>query len=70
VRTSRADLINVARIDRFVGNGDGTLTLTLSDSTHVRVSRRRAAQIKRALDEIPRTSWSNEVIGPIRLRLT
>ena len=51
VRTSRADLVNVARIDRFVSNADGTLTLTLSDSTHVRVSRRRAAQIKRALDE-------------------
>jgi two-component system response regulator AlgR len=49
VRTSRADLVNIARVDRIVSNGDGSLTLTLSDSTTLRVSRRRAADVKRVL---------------------
>jgi two-component system, LytTR family, response regulator AlgR len=49
VRTSRADLVNVARVDRIVSNGDGSLTLTLSDSTALRVSRRRAADVRRVL---------------------
>ena len=49
VRTSRADLVNLARVDRLVSNGDGSLTLTLSDSTTLRVSRRRAADVKRVL---------------------
>ena len=51
VRTSRGDLVNLGRIDRFVSNGDGSLTLTLSDATSVRVSRRRAAQIRRVLED-------------------
>lgn len=53
VRTSRADLVNVSRIDRMVSNGDGSLTLTLSDGTSVRVSRRRAAPIRQVLESGP-----------------
>jgi two-component system, LytTR family, response regulator AlgR len=50
VRTSRADLVNVDRIERIAGNGDGSLTLSLDNGTAVRVSRRRAAGIKRLLE--------------------
>ena len=50
------DSVAAAMLTRFATWFNGTLTLTLSDSTHVRVSRRRAAQIERALDEIPRTN--------------
>jgi DNA-binding LytR/AlgR family response regulator len=49
VRTSRADLVNVALVRRIVSNGDGSATLTLSDDSTVHVSRRRAADVRRAL---------------------
>jgi two-component system response regulator AlgR len=54
IRTSRADLVNLARIDRLVSNGDGSLTLTLSHGQSVRVTRRRAARIRQVLDDFPR----------------
>ena len=50
VRASRSDLVNVAHIERIVSNGDGSATLTLSDRTNVRVSRRRAADVRSVLD--------------------
>jgi two-component system response regulator AlgR len=50
VRASRADFVNVSRIDRMVSNGDGSLTLTLTDAASVRVSRRRAGAVRRLLE--------------------
>ena len=50
VRASRGELVNVDRIARLVSNGDGSATLTLADGEIVRVSRRRAADVKRALE--------------------
>ena len=35
----------------IVSNGDGSATLTLSDGTSVRVSRRRSAEVRRALEK-------------------
>ena len=49
VRVSRSDLVNVAHIERIASNGDGSATLTLSDRTEVRVSRRRAADVRSVL---------------------
>jgi len=49
VRTSRADLVNVACIDHVASNGDGSLTITIRDDDALRVSRRRAADVKRRL---------------------
>jgi DNA-binding LytR/AlgR family response regulator len=49
VRTSRGDLVNLAHVERLTSSGDGSLTLTLSDATHVRVSRRRAADVRRSV---------------------
>ena len=49
VRTSRADLIHLERVDRLAGNGDGSATLTLTDGTVLHVSRRRAAAVRLAL---------------------
>ena len=49
VRTSRAELVNLAHIDRLASNGDGSLTLTLTTGTAVRVSRRRAADVRRVI---------------------
>ena len=48
-RISRADLVQIDRIDKVVSNGDGSATLTLSDGAVVHVSRRRAADVRRAL---------------------
>jgi DNA-binding LytR/AlgR family response regulator len=49
VRVSRSDLVNLDRVDRVASNGDGSLTLTLSDGASVHVSRRRAADVRAAL---------------------
>jgi DNA-binding LytR/AlgR family response regulator len=46
VRVSRADLVNVAAVQAVSSHGDGSLALTLRDGTVVRVSRRRAAEVK------------------------
>ena len=51
VRVSRADLVNVAQVLRIVSNGDGSATLTLGDGSTVHVSRRRAADVRRALEK-------------------
>jgi len=50
IRVSRADLVQVDRIDRVASNGDGSATLTLTDGDVVRVSRRRAADVRRSLE--------------------
>ena len=50
VRASRAELVNVDWIDRIAGEGDGSATLTLKDGRTVHVSRRRAADVRRAVE--------------------
>jgi two-component system response regulator AlgR len=49
IRVSRADLVQIDRIERLQSNGDGSATLALSDGATVHVSRRRAADVKQAL---------------------
>lgn len=49
IRVSRADLVQIDRIDRIASNGDGSATLTTADGASVHVSRRRAAEVRRAL---------------------
>lgn len=50
VRISRADLVNAGQVERIVSNGDGSATITLSTGEALRVSRRRAADVRRALE--------------------
>jgi DNA-binding LytR/AlgR family response regulator len=50
LRTSRADLVNVAEVAGTTSNGDGSATLTLSDGAAIRVSRRRAASVRERLE--------------------
>ena len=50
VRTSRADLVAIDRVDRITSNGDGSATLTLRDGTQFHVTRRRASDVKQALN--------------------
>jgi DNA-binding LytR/AlgR family response regulator len=49
-RVSRADLVNIAHVQRIVSNGDGSASLTLTDGSTVHVSRRRAAGVRRMLE--------------------
>lgn len=49
-RVSRSELVNTDHITRFEPFSDGSAELTLSDRTLVRVSRRRAPQVRRALE--------------------
>lgn len=49
-RVSRSELVNVDHVTRFEPVSDGSAELTLSDRTVVRVSRRRAPQVRRALE--------------------
>ena len=49
-RVSRSELVNTDHITRFEPLSDGSAELTLSDRTLVRVSRRRAPQVRRALE--------------------
>jgi DNA-binding LytR/AlgR family response regulator len=49
IRTNRADLVHLDRIERLASNGDGSATLTLAAGTVVHVSRRRAAAVRRSL---------------------
>jgi DNA-binding LytR/AlgR family response regulator len=50
VRVSRRELVNLAHVQRISSNGDGSATLTLSDASSVRVSRRRSAEVRRILE--------------------
>ena len=47
---NRGDLVNIDWIDRIAGAGDGSATLTLKDGRSVHVSRRRAADVRRAIE--------------------
>jgi DNA-binding LytR/AlgR family response regulator len=47
---SRSELVNVDHVTRFEPISDGSAELTLSDRTLVRVSRRRAPQVRRVLE--------------------
>lgn len=49
LRVHRSALVNLDAIEGIVPNGDGSATLTLRDGTAVRVSRRRAPEVKEAL---------------------
>jgi DNA-binding LytR/AlgR family response regulator len=49
VRVSRAELVNLAHVQHIAGNGDGSARLTLNDGSSARVSRRRVADVRRAL---------------------
>lgn len=49
LRPNRSELVNVEHIHRIESNGDGSATLMLAGGTSVHVSRRRAAEVKRAL---------------------
>jgi two-component system response regulator AlgR len=50
IRISRAELVHVAQVARVLANGDGSATLVLKDDERVHVSRRRAADVRRALE--------------------
>jgi len=49
VRVSRGEVVNLKHVQRISRNGDGSATLTLSDSSNVRASRRRSAEVRRLL---------------------
>jgi DNA-binding LytR/AlgR family response regulator len=49
VRVSRADLVNLVHVQTIASNGDGSATLTLHGGHRVRVSRRRAAEVRKIL---------------------
>jgi DNA-binding LytR/AlgR family response regulator len=49
VRINRSELVNLERIARIESNGDGSATITLGDGRDLRVARRRAADVRRAL---------------------
>lgn len=50
LRVNRAELVNADHVGRIASNGDGSATITLADGATVHVSRRRAADIRRALE--------------------
>jgi DNA-binding LytR/AlgR family response regulator len=50
VRVSRADLVNLSHVEGISGNGDGSATLALAGGGTVHVSRRRAADVRQALE--------------------
>ncbi|MGH7469028.1 MAG: LytR/AlgR family response regulator transcription factor [Longimicrobiales bacterium] len=50
VRVSRAELINVERIQHIESAGDGLAMLTLADGNRVQVSRRRVSDVRRVLE--------------------
>ena len=50
LRISRADLVNIAHMQRITSNGDGSATVQVSGGAALRVSRRRAAAVWRALE--------------------
>lgn len=50
VRASRAELVNLERVQRIDAAGDGLALLTLADGSRVHVSRRRVADVRRVLE--------------------
>lgn len=51
VRANRGELVNVDCVARIVGSGDGSARLTLTDGREIRVARRRAVGVRRALED-------------------
>ena len=49
---SRADLVGVAHIEKFVSETDGSAHLLLMDGVEIRVSGRRKDEIKRRLEQL------------------
>ncbi|MEE9246810.1 MAG: response regulator [Gemmatimonadota bacterium] len=49
LRPNRSELVSIDRIERIKSNGDGSASITLSDGTVAHVTRRRAAEVKKAL---------------------
>jgi DNA-binding LytR/AlgR family response regulator len=49
LRPNRAELVNVNHVTSIASNGDGSATLTLSDKSSIRVTRRRAAAVRALL---------------------
>jgi hypothetical protein len=68
IRVSRAELVNLSHVHRISGSGDGSATLTLTDGTSVHVSRRRAADVRRAgaVTAHPRNSTVRRVAAKLR----
>lgn len=50
LRVNRAELVNADHVGRIASNGDGSATITLADGAQIHVSRRRAADIRKALE--------------------
>lgn len=50
IRANRAELVNLDHVGRFEPDPDGSATLVLSDRARVRVSRRRAPEVRRRLE--------------------
>jgi DNA-binding LytR/AlgR family response regulator len=51
IRVSRAELVSAAHVKRISSGGDGSATLSMTDGSSVRVSRRRTADVRRALSQ-------------------
>jgi len=51
IRVSRGELVNVSHVQRIASSGDGSATLSMADGTSARVSRRRAADVRRVLSQ-------------------
>ncbi len=49
VRLSRSEMVNIESIGRIESNSDGSATITLADGRELRVARRRAAEVRAAL---------------------
>ena len=49
-RVNRSELINLDHVHRIESHGDGTATLSLSTGALIHVSRRRAGEVKQALE--------------------
>ncbi len=50
VQANRQELVNLDRVERIASNGDGSATLTLGGGARVHVTRRRAAEVRQALE--------------------
>jgi len=51
-RASRSELVGLTHVRRFLAHGDAGAELVLADGTRIRVSRRRAAEVKEQLAEL------------------
>ncbi len=51
-RASRSELVGLEHVRRFLADGDAGAELVLADGTRIRVSRRRAAEVKQRLGEL------------------